>query len=135
MSEIPCVKMTDTGGNNDLHEWGAMHPVNLEPATDLDYPILSNANVYPDPDDMPTYPWLGTSISGSVSQFQRPSAGPTPWSREPSIHSENDGAIDMNDRAGLPARRDPNHPLVDPDFQFSEDSAGYVQAGGVFCNI
>ena len=83
----------------------------------------SDANMYPDPDDMPTYPWLGLRTSGASLQAQEPSASLTSGSNTPSICSIDDTEFDMNDEILLPSGKDPNDPLADPDFQYHEEAA------------
>lgn len=65
-------------------------------------------SVYPDPDDLPTYPWLSSR-----------SLEPLP----PSFDYSNTHSYDEEEANQLsPARNDPNDSVVDPDFQFSEES-------------
>lgn len=69
-------------------------------------------NLYPDPDDLPTYPWLSSRSLGQLP---------------PSFDYSNAHSSDEEEANQLsPARNDPDDPAVDPDFQFSEESVAYV---------
>lgn len=124
------VIMIDVSGNSDGYGIDAVYGLNHAPVLGTHSPHSAHANIYPDPDDMPTYPWLGAEPSERVLQ-QRPSTSQTLWPQDPPIDFEDDSEVEMTDDARLPARRDPNDPLVDPDFQFSDASVGYVQVGTV----
>lgn len=111
----------------------AVYEINRAPVLGVCSPYSSHANIYPDPDDMPTYPWLGAGPSECVLQPQRPSTSQMLWPQHPPVDFEGGSEIEMKmtDEARLPATRDPNDPLIDPDFQFSDASVGYVQVGAV----
>lgn len=88
-----------------------------------DFPESSNASMYPDPDDMPTYPWLGASTFEVLSRSQEHLTGPARWSRMPSLSSRDDHETELNDEERMPVGKDPNDPLVDPDFQYFDEGA------------
>ena len=96
----------------------------------MDFSTSPNASMYPDPEDMPTYPWLGASTLLSPTQTPQASTSLALGFNGSSIDGEDHGGSDAIDVLQFPAGKDPNDPLVDPDFQFSEASARYVQAHG-----
>ena len=69
-------------------------------------------NLYPDPDELPTYPWLSSrSLEPLLPSFD--------YSPTHSCDEEEANQIS-------PSRNDANDSVMDPDFQFSEESMGYV---------
>lgn len=121
--------MTDISDNGFGME--AVYETNHAPVLGTCSPYSSHANVYPDPDDMPTYPWLGAEPSERVLQLQRPSTSQMLLPQTPLVEFEGGSEIEMTDDAQLPATRDPNNLLIDPDFQFSDASVGYVRVGAL----
>ena len=107
-----------------------MNEVTVTAFADMDFSTSPNASMYPDPEDMPTYPWLGASTLLSPNQTPQVSTSLALCFNGSSVDGEDDGERDAIDAPQLPAGKDPNDPLVDPDFQFSEASARYVQVHG-----
>ena len=91
------------------------------------------SNTYPDPEDIPSYPWLGSGVieegpsipTSSFSQLSAPC--PLGFSEDES-EGQNDILQEDIDTQRYP-RMDENDLTVDPDFQYSDDSPTYVSRG------
>lgn len=95
------------------------------------------ANEYPDLDYVPSYPWLGERSSANDNE---PSCDEQQTRRDDTGHDLHDTPqrdtlselLDISINSSLNpyalphARRDPNDPSLDPDFQLSDDGATYV---------
>ena len=87
-------------------------------------PNVSTA--YPDPEDIPSYPWFGGKLAEK--------GAPTPTSLVPSLDDDSgdeDGIIN-EDGEQMHAQPDYDDASVDPDFQYSGDSVMYVCVLEVF---
>ena len=92
------------------------------------YSIRSNA--YPDPEDVPSYPWLGSKAveegpSVPKSSLNRVNGS---WALELS-EDDSDGRDDISQdeyEALEQAQMRNNDPAADPDFQYSDNSPTYV---------
>ena len=89
---------------------------------------LNASNAYPDPEDIPTYPWFGSNIGEKETYIPRSSIGPLNAlvSSESEDDSEGEDALYTENGEMTHVRFDYNNALVDPDFQDSGDSATYV---------
>ena len=83
---------------------------------------------YPDPEEIPSYPWLGRVVEDGPS-IPKSSLAPlsAPWATDLS-EDESDGRDDQDpeDDARIQARMVDYEPTVDPDFEYSENSPSYV---------
>lgn len=109
-----------------LHNLGQGARKGVGDATNLAKERSSNpvhATMYPDPSDMPSYPWLGTQELHSPSQFASTVARN---SNNSPTQSDDEGSC-----PGLgaisPVRNEGDNPLLDPDFQDYEESIAYVR--------
>ena len=96
--------------------------------TENRHPLDSNA--YPDPEDVPSYPWIS---SRAVEHGSHIANSPIARSNRPWASASSDDDYDgQNDslwgdkNALLQAQINENDPTVDPDFQFSDNSPTYA---------
>lgn len=100
--------MTDSGNNLENSQPGAMVGIAASHATSQD---SSSPNMYPDPDDMPSYPWLYNRSHESL---------PASFGRSATLSCDEE---DINQELEfIPRTRDnPDDSVIDPDFQYSEN--------------
>ena len=89
---------------------------------------LNNSNAYPDPEDIPTYPWFGSKIGEREAYIPRSSTEPLNAliSSESEDNSEGEDAFYTENGEMARGQFDYNNALADPDFQDFDDSATYV---------
>lgn len=85
---------------------------------------FNDLNAYPDPEDIPSYPWLGSSVTEKEKNALKPPLPPKGALGSPAHDTDGAGCgDDSNSSRPTHVRFDFNNASVDPDFQFSGDSA------------
>lgn len=88
------------------------------------------SNTYPDPEDLPSYPWLGSRAVEERPSIPKPSLTQfdASWASEFS-EDDPDGRDDIRQDeydALVQVQMKNNDPTADPDFQYSDNSPTYV---------
>ena len=117
--------MDGLDGNEGIDGAGSDDEAGIQPSRRRN---LDVSNAYPDPEDVPTYPWFGSNIGEKETHIPRSSIGPlnTLTSSESEDDPEGEDAIYTGKDETTRVRFDYNNVSVDPDFQDSGDSATYV---------
>lgn len=84
----------------------------------------SQANVYPDPEEIPTYSWLAAGTTRPLLPYGRPPIPSALPSEGSSTDVEDAGDGGLHDEVILALGRDANDPSIDPDFEFLAESHG-----------
>ena len=92
--------------------------------------LVDAANAYPDPEDIPTYPWFGSRIGEKETHISSALIEPLipRTSSQSEENSEDEDTVYTENGDMTHVRFDYNNALVDPDFEVSGDSAMYVYA-------
>ena len=117
--------MDGLDGNEIIDGAGSDDEAGLQPSQRLN---VNASNAYPDPEDIPTYPWFGSKIGEIETYKPRSLIEPlnAPISSQSEENSEGEDAIYTENGEMTHVRSDYNNASIDPDFQDSGDSATYV---------
>ena len=116
---------------DDFHEYSDMSDAEASTEATVGHQGIKNtleANAYPDPEDIPSYPWLGSNVVNEGSSVQKPSstALDPPWALQ--VSEEGSDSIGRHNREQIHAGLDDNDSSADPDFHYSGDNLTCVHA-------
>ena len=115
--------MDEYGSDNDVDSTAANYRFVTEQPQ---HRMLEDSNAYPDPEDIPSYPWFGSSANHKADVIPKPSfaSSDTLKFRSNDADVGDDTCSDTDE--SLHIQVDYNDTSVDPDFQYSDDSSAYV---------